>query len=78
MSEMWLAGYDDETANWTAVAFKKQMLNTWEELRPYYNKLHAYVRMKLRRIPEYADRITKYGNLPAHLLGNMWAQVMLR
>lgn len=76
MSEMWLAGYDDESLGWTAVRFKQDMRNIWEELRPYYNILHAYVRMKLRRLPEYEDRISKYGYLPAHILGNMWAQVV--
>jgi hypothetical protein len=75
MSEMWLAGYDDESPEWTAVAFKKQMLDIWEQLRPNYNILHAYVRMKLRRLPEYEDKISKYGYLPAHILGNMWGQV---
>lgn len=75
MSEMWMAGYDDETPEWTAVLFKQQMLAIWDQLRPYYNILHAYVRMKLRRLPEFQDRITKYGYLPAHILGNMWAQV---
>jgi len=75
-SEMWLSGYDDESSNWTARGFKDEMLSTWEELRPYYEKLAAYVRMKLRAIPEYSSKIGKFDNLPAHLLGNMWAQVI--
>lgn len=78
MSQMWLTGYDDESPDFDAVIFKRQMLDIWEELRPYYNILHAYVRMKLRRLPEYQDRITKYGYLPAHILGNMWGQVSNR
>ena len=74
MSEMWLEPYNDGTAGWTAANFKRLMLDTWEELKPFYRKLHAYVRMKLRQYPNYEARIKKYGYLPSNLMGNMWAQ----
>lgn len=47
--------------------------DAWEEVKPLYELLHAYVRRKLR---EYygPDKISRQAPLPAHILGNMWAQ----
>lgn len=39
---------------------------------PLYKNLFTYVRSKL--IERYDDRIREDGPLPAHVLGNMWAQ----
>jgi hypothetical protein len=44
----------------------------WEELKPFYQKLHAYVRMHLKK--KFPDKMPKDNTIPAHLLGNMWAQ----
>ena len=45
----------------------------WEQVRPLYVSLHAYVRNKLRE--KYGDAVVPAsGPIPAHLLGNMWAQ----
>ena len=74
MSEMILESYNNGTDNWDAASFKVEMKDIWESLRPYYNKLHAYVRMELRKNPDYANKIQKYGSIPAQLFGNMWAQ----
>ena len=41
-------------------------------MRPLYLKLHAYVRMKLRQ--KYGDAVPENGPIPAHLVGNLWAQ----
>ena len=41
-------------------------------MRPLYLKLHAYMRMKLRE--KYGDVVPANGPIPAHLLGNIWAQ----
>ena len=41
-------------------------------MRPLYVSLHAYVRWKLRE--KYGDVVPASGPIPAHLLGNMWAQ----
>lgn len=47
--------------------------DAWEEVRPLFELLHAYVRRKLRDFygPE---KISRQAPLPAHILGNMWAQ----
>ena len=43
----------------------------WLDLKPFYEELHAYVRFKLtKKYPEVTDGEP----IPAHLLGNMWAQ----
>lgn len=41
-------------------------------ISPLYKNLFTYVRSKL--IERYGDRIREDGPLPAHVLGNMWAQ----
>jgi peptidyl-dipeptidase A len=41
-------------------------------VRPLYLKLHAYTRLKLRE--KYGDIVPANGPIPAHLLGNIWAQ----
>jgi peptidyl-dipeptidase A len=64
---MWRAKYDmppDE--------FTKELDRLWEQVRPLYVQLHAYVRMKLRQ--KYGEAVPANGPLPAHLLGNIWAQ----
>ena len=45
----------------------------WEEIRPLYVALHAYVRMRLRASYKSAP-IAEKGLIPAHLLGNLWGQ----
>src|SRR5439155_469769 len=45
----------------------------WQQVRPLYVSLHSYVRWKLRE--KYGpDMVPERGPIPAHLLGNMWAQ----
>jgi peptidyl-dipeptidase A len=64
---MWRSKYDmppDE--------FTKEIDRLWGQVRPLYLKLHAYVRMKLRQ--KYGDLVPPDGLIPAHLLGNIWAQ----
>jgi peptidyl-dipeptidase A len=64
---MWRSKYDlppDE--------FSKEMDRLWEQVRPLYLSLHAYMRMKLRE--KYGDIVPEKGSIPAHLLGNIWAQ----
>ncbi|CAG9827807.1 unnamed protein product [Diabrotica balteata] len=64
-SELWLLNYEDDT-------FKDQVQTLWEQVKPLYLELHAYVRFKLRE--KYGDVVPEKGPIPAHLLGNMWAQ----
>jgi peptidyl-dipeptidase A len=64
---MWRSKYDmppDE--------FTKELDRLWDQVRPLYVKLHAYVRMKLRE--KYGDVVPEKGPIPTQLLGNLWAQ----
>ncbi len=54
-------------------AFPKELDRLWEQVRPLYVSLHAYVRNRLRE--KYGDRVVPAsGPIPAHLLGDPWAQ----
>jgi peptidyl-dipeptidase A len=55
-----------------ADAFAKELDRLWDQLRPLYLSLHTYVRAKLRA--RYGDAVPADGPIPAHLLGNIWAQ----
>ncbi len=68
LGAMWRSKYDmppDE--------FAKELDRLWEQVKPLYVSLHAYVR---RRLSETygKDLVPANGPIPAHLLGNMWAQ----
>ena len=45
--------------------------NLWKDLEPFYKELHAYVRVQLMK--QY-PLVKEKDAIPAHLLGNMWAQ----
>ena len=57
---------------WETTDFKQQMETLWREIEGIYKKLHTYVRMKLRK--QYGNKMPTDGTIPAHLLGDMWAQ----
>jgi peptidyl-dipeptidase A len=71
-------GFDDMGAMWRSKydlppdAFTAEMDRLWEQVKPLYLSLHAYVRWKLRE--KYGDVVPAGGAIPAHLVGNMWAQ----
>src|SRR3984957_1946813 len=67
MGAMWRSKYDMPPD-----AFPAEMDRLWEQVKPLYLSLHAYVRWKLRE--KYGDVVPASGPIPAHLLGNMWAQ----
>ena len=67
MGAMWRSKYDMPPD-----AFPPEMDRLWEQVKPLYLSLHAYVRWKLRE--KYGDLVPASGPIPAHLLGNMWAQ----
>ncbi len=68
MGAMWRSKYDMPPD-----AYAKELDRLWEQVKPLYTSLHAYVRMKLRET--YGkDVVPEKGPIPAHLLGNMWAQ----
>ncbi|XP_072043034.1 angiotensin-converting enzyme-like [Amphiura filiformis] len=53
-----------------------EVLKLYNQLKPFYQQLHAYVRRKLYNV--YGSKyINLEGPIPAHLLGNMWAQSWL-
>jgi peptidyl-dipeptidase A len=52
--------------------FTIELDRLWEQVRPLYVSLHAYVRMKLRE--KYGILVPSRGAIPAHLVGNLWAQ----
>ena len=64
---MWRSKYDMEPD-----AFAQELDRLWDQVRPLYLSLHAYVRNRLRE--KYGDVVPANGPIPAHLLGNMWAQ----
>ncbi|CAG2108942.1 unnamed protein product, partial [Medioppia subpectinata] len=57
---------------WETPDIKTQTEDLWKKLKPFYEKLHAYVRKHLKKA--YPDKMPADGTIPAHLLGNMWAQ----
>jgi len=65
---LWRSNYDmppDE--------FAKEVERLWQQVRPLYLSLHTYVRSQL--VKKYGkDVVPENGPIPAHLLGNMWAQ----
>ncbi|KAJ9581076.1 hypothetical protein L9F63_023745, partial [Diploptera punctata] len=52
--------------------FHQNMNKLWEEVKPLYLELHTYVKRKLRTV--YGDLLGDDDLIPAHVLGNMWAQ----
>jgi peptidyl-dipeptidase A len=64
---MWRSKYDMPPE-----AFSAELDRLWGQLRPLYLSLHAYVRARLRE--RYGDQVAAGGPIPAHLLGNIWAQ----
>jgi peptidyl-dipeptidase A len=66
--EMWRGRYD-----MPADSFSAEVDRLWDQVRPLYQSLHAYVRARL--VEQYgAQVVPPNGMIPAHLLGNMWAQ----
>jgi peptidyl-dipeptidase A len=65
---MWRSGYD-----MPADAFSAELDRLWQQVRPLYVSLHAYVRAQL--VKKYGTSVLPDdGPIPADLLGNMWAQ----
>ncbi len=65
---MWRSAYD-----MPADAFRTELDRLWGQVRPLYESLHCLVRAELG--DTYGTAIVPpTGPIPAHLLGNMWAQ----
>jgi peptidyl-dipeptidase A len=68
LGELWRAGYDMTPSEFEAVA-----ADLWNDVKPLYESLHCYVRGRLAK--KYGtNKVDPDGLIPAHLLGNMWAQ----
>jgi len=65
---MWREKYDMEPD-----AFSAEMERLWQQVKPLYDSLYTYTRHKLSE--KYGkDIVPEDKPIPAHLLGNMWAQ----
>jgi peptidyl-dipeptidase A len=68
LGDMWRSAYDMSSAE-----FATEVMRLWEQVKPLYEELHCHVRAKLGET--YGeDKVPQDGPIPAHLLGNMWAQ----
>ena len=71
-------GFADNGAMWRSQydmppdAFAAEMDRLWVQVKPLYLSLHTYVRKRLRE--KYGNVVPANGPIPAHLLGDMWAQ----
>ncbi len=65
---MWRSNYD-----MSAAEFQRETARLYGQVQPLYKELHCYTRNKLQQ--KYgADKVASGKPIPAHLLGNMWAQ----
>ncbi|XP_049717325.1 angiotensin-converting enzyme-like protein Ace3 [Elephas maximus indicus] len=70
MGALWRSKYDSENETST---LEGDLELLFQELQPLYLNLHAYVRRALHR--HYGPQLIDLkGPIPAHLLGDMWAQ----
>jgi peptidyl-dipeptidase A len=68
LGAMWRSGYD-----MPADEFTKEAARLWGQVQPFYEQLHCYARGRLAK--KYGeDKVPAGKPIPAHLLGNMWAQ----
>lgn len=71
-------GYRDLGAYWRsnydmpADAFAVELDRLWNQVRPLYDALYTHVRASLAK--SYPGKVSETGPIPAHLLGNIWAQ----
>ena len=68
MGALWKSGYD-----MTPAAFEADIERLWQGVKPLYDELHCYAGKRLRA--KYGKEVVPvHKPIPAHLLGNMWAQ----
>lgn len=68
LGEQWKGGYDLSAAD-----FEVESKRLWGQVEPLYQALHCHVRDRLS--DHYGQELVPAkGPIPAHLLGNMWAQ----
>jgi peptidyl-dipeptidase A len=65
---LWRSGYDMPPDDFAA-----ELDRLWGQVKPLYDSLHCHVRAKLNE--KYGGQVVALDKpIPAHLLGNMWAQ----
>ncbi len=62
-------GYFDWYSDYWVENMDEVFLQLWENVKPLYVQLHAYVRFKLRELNP--DKFEPYDPIPGHLLGNL-------
>ncbi|MCS6912096.1 MAG: M2 family metallopeptidase [Myxococcales bacterium] len=67
LGALWRANYDMSPEEFAA-----EVERLYAQVQPLYQAMHCYVRKRLRE--RYGARVPEAGPIPAHLLGNMWAQ----
>jgi peptidyl-dipeptidase A len=68
LGAMWRSSYDMDPD-----AFATELNRLWDQVRPLYEALHCHVRASLAKA--YGTEVVpESGPIPAHVLGNMWAQ----
>jgi peptidyl-dipeptidase A len=68
LGTLWKSGYDMPPDD-----FEAEVERLWDQVKPLYQQLHCHVRDKLADF--YGDdKVRRDGPIPAHLLGNIWAQ----
>ncbi|MEQ8280630.1 MAG: M2 family metallopeptidase [Deltaproteobacteria bacterium] len=64
---LWRGAYDMSSEE-----FEAETERLWQQVKPLYEALHCHVRAQLAK--KYGKKVDPKGKIPAHLLGNMWAQ----
>jgi len=68
LGALWRSAYDMPPED-----FERETDRIWAQVKPLYDELHCYVRAGLQK--QYGKALVPDGKpIPAHLLGNMWAQ----
>ncbi|NXE03964.1 ACE2 enzyme, partial [Lophotis ruficrista] len=74
--DYWRANYEadyPEEYKYSRDQLIEDVEKTFEQIKPLYQQLHAYVRHQLEQV--YGSKlISSTGCLPAHLLGDMWGR----
>ncbi|CAK1544115.1 unnamed protein product [Leptosia nina] len=64
--DMWRYNFEDDD-------FVNTVERVWKEVKPLYNLIHSYVRVKLKALYKN-ELLDDNGLIPGHILGNLWAQ----
>ncbi|NXJ94150.1 ACE2 enzyme, partial [Corythaixoides concolor] len=74
--DYWRANYEadyPEEYEYSRDQLVEDVEKTFEQIKPLYQQLHAYVRYRLEQVYG-SELISSTGCLPAHLLGDMWGR----